>query len=65
MSSKLSISYSGELIDSHFIGLSGIFVVFLDDFKVLKVNQSSEGIFLSTPLEIKGLFVLKEIILLL
>jgi len=37
------LSIDGELVDSHFVGLAGISVVFLDDSDILFEDESSEG----------------------
>ena len=42
---KLFVSKSCELINTHFVGLRWVTVVFLNDFNVLKIDQFTVGIF--------------------
>lgn len=44
---KFSVAHGAELVESHFVGLSRVTVVFFEKIEILEEDESSESIFLS------------------
>ena len=62
---ELGISEASELVDSHFVGVGGVGVVLGDDLQIFNVDESAEGIFLSSPSVSKFVLPEEELVLLL
>ena len=59
---ELFVGVGSELVDSHFVGLGWVTVVFLDDFKIFLEDDLSELIIFLVPSVSKLLFPAEEVV---